>query len=105
MGGTPDISIIMTTAMQVINCDTAQQIANKDKEKSKDLGLAMNIAIVDQGANLVAFLRMDGSWLGSADIAMKKAKTAVFFQMNTEAIGELSQPGGPLYNIEHSNNG
>ena len=48
---------------------------------------------------------MDGSWLGSADIAIKKAKTAVFFQMNTEAIGSLSQPGGPLFNIEHSNNG
>ena len=44
-------------SVQVINCDTAQQIVNKAKEKSKDLGLAMNIAIVDQGANLVAFLR------------------------------------------------
>ena len=48
---------------------------------------------------------MDGAWLGSVDIAMKKAKTAIFFQMNTELIGELSQPGGALFNIEHSNNG
>merc|ERR1719427_451068 len=62
----------------------------------------MNIAIVDSGANLVAFLR---AWLGSTDIAVKKAKTAVFFQMNTETIGSLSQPGGDLYNIEHSNSG
>ena len=48
---------------------------------------------------------MDGAWLGSVDIAMKKAKTATFFQMNTETIGSLSQPGGSLYNIEHSNAG
>ena len=48
---------------------------------------------------------MDGAWLGSVDIAMKKAKTAIFFQMNTEVVGSLSQPGGDLYNIEHSNQG
>ena len=65
----------------------------------------MNIAIVDGGANLVAFARMDGAWLGSLDISIKKAKTARFFDMNTGIVGELSQPGGSLYNIEHSNNG
>ena len=48
---------------------------------------------------------MDGAWLGSVDIAIKKAKTAAFFQMNTEVIGTLSQPGGDLFNIEHSNQG
>ena len=65
----------------------------------------MNIAVVDAGANLVAFVRMDGAWLGSLDISIKKAKTARFFDMNTGIIGELSQPGQPLFNIEHSNNG
>jgi uncharacterized protein GlcG (DUF336 family) len=65
----------------------------------------MNIAVVDAGANLVAFARMDGAWLGSLDISIKKAKTARFFDMNTGVIGELSQPGGPLFNIEHSNGG
>ncbi len=48
---------------------------------------------------------MDGAWLGSVDIAQKKAKTARFFDMNTGEIGKLSQPGGSLYNIEHSNGG
>ena len=48
---------------------------------------------------------MDGAWLGSADIAIKKAETAIYFQMNTEVIGALSQPGGDLFNIEHSNSG
>ena len=73
--------------------------------KSVELNTKMNIAIVDAGANLVAFARMDGAWLGSLDISIKKAKTARFFDMNTGVIGELSQPGGSLYNIEHSNGG
>lgn len=75
------------------------------KEKSTAIDTKMNIAIVDAGANLVAFGRMDGAWLGSLDISIKKAKTARFFDMNTGIIGELSQPGGSLFNIEHSNNG
>ncbi len=65
----------------------------------------MNVAVVDAGANLKAFARMDGAWLGSIDIAIKKARTARFFDMNTGEIGNLSQPGGSLYNIEHSNDG
>ena len=75
------------------------------KEKAKAIDTKMNIAIVDAGANLVAFNRMDGAWLGSLDISIKKAKTARFFDMNSGQVGELSQPGGSLYNIEHSNDG
>jgi len=70
--------------------------------KSVDLGLNMDIAVVDAGGNLKAFLRMDGAWLGSIDIAVKKARTARLFDMPTGDIGGLSQPGGPLYGIEHS---
>ena len=54
---------------------------------------------------MLAFVRMDGAWLGSADISLKKAKTARFFNMDSGEIGKLSQPGGSLYNIEHSNGG
>ena len=75
------------------------------QQKATSIDTKMNIAIVDAGANLVAFGRMDGAWLGSLDISIKKAKTARYFDMNTGIIGELSQPGGSLYNIEHSNNG
>jgi len=83
----------------------AEKILEVALEKSETLGVKMNIAVVDNGANLVGFYRMDGAWLGSVDIAIKKAKTAIFFQMDTDNIGGLSQPGGPLFNIEHSNNG
>merc|ERR1719347_166010 len=83
----------------------AEKVLAAAVAKSEELGVKMNIAVVDNGANLVGFLRIDDAWLGSVDIAIKKAKTATFFQMNTEIIGSLSQPGGALYNIEHSNNG
>src|SRR4051812_36631906 len=64
-----------------------------------------NIAVVDAGGNLKAFARMDNAWLGSIDIAQKKAKTARYFDMPTGEIGKLSQPGKPLYMIEVSNQG
>jgi uncharacterized protein GlcG (DUF336 family) len=73
--------------------------------KSAEIGADMNIAIVDEGGHLVRFSRMDGAWLGSIDIALKKAKTAVLFRLPTAVIGEISQPGGPVYGIEHSNAG
>lgn len=85
--------------------EQAEEIIKVAKAKSTELNTKMNIAVVDAGANLVAFTRMDGAWLGSLDISIKKAKTARFFDMNTGVIGELSQPGGSLFNIEHSNNG
>jgi len=83
----------------------ARAAVDAARKKSDELGVKMNIAIVDVGANLKAFLRMDGAWLGSIDIAIKKARTARMFDMNTGETGKLSQPGGPLYNIEHSNGG
>ncbi|MGO4591879.1 GlcG/HbpS family heme-binding protein [Paenarthrobacter sp. 2TAF44] len=75
------------------------------RDAASETATAMNIAVVDAGGNLKAFTRMDGAWLGSIDISIKKARTARFFDMPTGAIGELSQPGGPLYNIEVSNGG
>jgi uncharacterized protein GlcG (DUF336 family) len=74
-------------------------------EKAEQIGVKMNIAVVDAGANLKRFARMDGAWLGSIDISIRKARTARFFDMNTGQIGELSQPGGSLFGIEHSNGG
>ena len=57
----------------------------------------MNIAVVDEGNNLVAFQRMDGAWLGSINIAMNKAYTARAFNMETKTLAPLCQPGQPLY--------
>lgn len=88
-----------------ITLTQAESIIEIAKAKAVEIDTKMNISVVDSGANQVAFVRMDGAWLGSADIALKKAKTARFFDMPTGEIGKLSQPGGSLYNIEHSNGG
>ena len=91
--------------MSDITMQQARAAVDGARKKSDELGVKMNIAIVDAGTNLKAFARMDGAWLGSIDIAIKKACTARLFDMNTGEIGKLSQPGGSLYNIEHSNGG
>jgi uncharacterized protein GlcG (DUF336 family) len=88
-----------------ITIEQAERISEAAKAKAAAIGVAMNIAIVDEGANLKSFHRMDNAWLGSIDISIKKAKTARYFDMATGEIGKLSQPGGPLYNIEHFNGG
>lgn len=85
--------------------DDAQKMITAARKAAVKTKTKMCIAVVDSGGNLKAFLRMDDAWTGSIDIAVKKAKTAVFFGMPTEEIGKLSQPGSPLYGIEHSNDG
>lgn len=90
--------------MHVTMEDAQKMIAAAQKAAVKNK-THMCIAVVDTGGCLKGFLRMDDAWTGSIDIAIKKAKTAVFFGMPTDEIGKLSQPGGPLYGIEHSNDG
>ncbi|MBQ0737309.1 GlcG/HbpS family heme-binding protein [Mesonia mobilis] len=88
-----------------LTLEQAQKAVEAGIKKSKELNLKMNIAVVDAGANLMAFNRMEGAWLGSIDIAIKKAKTSRYFDMDTGEIGKLSQPGKSFFSIEHSNNG
>ena len=88
-----------------ISLQQAEQAIEAAQAQADRMKVLMNIAVVDSGANLVAFARMDGAWLGSLDISIRKAKTAAWFFMNTGELGKLSQPGKPLYGIEHSNEG
>ena len=75
------------------------------RQAADEIGVPMNIAVFDDGANLKAFLRMDGALLGSADIALGKAKTAALFGFNTEVIGEFCKPGGTSPGLESTNGG
>ena len=88
-----------------ITLEQAEKVIKAAKEKATDIKVPMNIAVVDRGSNLVAFIRMDGAWLGSKDIAIKKAQTANYFDMDSGELGKLSQPGEDLYGIEISNGG
>ena len=88
-----------------LTLEAAEKIISAANKKAAQLKTRVDIAVVDAGGNLKAFARMDGAWLGSIDISIRKARTARWFDMNTGDIGKLSQPGGPLYGIEHSNDG
>jgi len=94
-----------TQGLAQMDRSTAERAVRAAIAKSEELDVAVTIAVVDSGANLVSLVRMDGAWLGSVDIAIKKAKTAAMFNMPTRDLEGMSQPGGPLYNVENANDG
>ena len=88
-----------------LTLDAAQVVIAAARREAEKIGQPVDIAIVDDGNNLVAFARMDGALLGSIDVAMNKAYTARAFEMPTDSLTSLAQPGQPLYGIEASNHG
>ncbi len=88
-----------------LTLEQAQTILQAALKKAKEIKIPMNIALVDAGGNLKSFYRMDDAFLGSIDVAIKKAKTARLFNMPTRALGAASQVGQSLYSIEVSNDG
>ncbi|KOF20839.1 glycolate utilization protein [Ensifer adhaerens] len=83
----------------------AQAVIDGAEAKARQLDLAVIIAVLDAGAYLKAFRRMDGAVLGSIDIAMNKARTAVLFQANSEAVWEYCKPGAPAQGLQLTNGG
>lgn len=85
-----------------IQAETALAAARQAADR---IGIPMNIAVYDEGANLKAFARMDGALLGSADIAMNKARTAALFGFNTETLYDFVKPGGTSPGFDRTNGG
>jgi uncharacterized protein GlcG (DUF336 family) len=88
-----------------VTLSSAQAAVDAAVAKADEIGVPMNIAVVDAGNNLTAFARMDGAWLGSIDIAQNKAYTARSFDMPTKDLAPLAQPNQPLFGIDASNQG
>src|SRR3982074_733007 len=89
----------------MITLDDARRVIAAAEQKAADIGQPMNIAVADEGGNLVAHVRMDGAWMGSIDISIKKAWTARAFDISTKELAELSQSGDQFFGIHASNNG
>ncbi|MDQ0063748.1 GlcG/HbpS family heme-binding protein [Paenibacillus harenae] len=89
----------------MITAEQARKIIAAGEARATEIGVPVNIAVLDAGVNLKAFGRMDGALLGSIDIALGKARTAALFGMPTEAIGEFSKPGGTSPGLEQTNGG
>jgi uncharacterized protein GlcG (DUF336 family) len=91
--------------MTSITLEQAKTVVAAAEDKADEIGVAMNIAVVDAGNNLTVFVRQNGAWLGSIEIAKDKAFTARAFDISTAELAEMAQPGGPLYGIAVSNEG
>lgn len=88
-----------------INSTTGLQLIEKAVKKAAEIGVAANIAIVDNYGYLKCFMRMDNALLGSIDIAMGKAKTAMLFRMNAEAVGMFLHPSRETYGMVNTTGG
>jgi len=88
-----------------VSLEEARIVIRAGQKKASRIKVPMNIAVVDAGANLVAFERMQDAWLGSIDIAINKAFTSRAFDIETKALGEHSQSGGQFFGIHASNHG
>ena len=91
--------------MTSITLEQAKTVVAAAEDKADEIGVAMNIAVVDAGNNLTVFVRQNGAWLGSIEIAKDKAFTARAFDISTAELADAAQPGAPLYGIAVSNEG
>ena len=88
-----------------INLKEAEIVLRNSKEKAAALNVPVNIVILDTAGHLKAFERMDEAYLGSIDVAFKKAKTASLFRMNSEQVGEFLKPENKAYGLTETNEG
>jgi uncharacterized protein GlcG (DUF336 family) len=89
----------------MVTLEDARRVIAAAEKKAAEIGQPMNIAVSDVGGNLVAHIRMDGAWLGSVDISIKKAWTSRAFDIATKDLAEHSQSGGQFFGINASNDG
>lgn len=94
-----------TWGTDMITLSDARRVIDAAENKAEGIGQPMNIAVVDAGGNLVAHVRMDGAWMGSVDISIKKAWTSRAFDIPTKDLSTLAQPGGDFFGIHASNGG
>lgn len=83
----------------------AKQMLAAAEAKAESLHIAYNVAVVDSGGHLLAFVRQDGALIGSIELAINKAVTARIFDKSTAALSAMAQPGQPLFGIHQSNSG
>lgn len=91
--------------MSAVKLEDTRRVIGEAEKKAKEIGQPMNIAVAHEGGNIVAHVRMDGTWIGKIDISMKKAHTSRAFDIATKDLATHSQSGGQFFGIHASNNG
>lgn len=95
----------MTRSYATLTLDEAKRMLCAAEAKASAFGIAYNVAVVDAGGHLLAFVRQDGALIGSIDLAIDKAVTARLFDTSTAELATLAQSGDPLFGIQVSNAG
>jgi len=72
----------------MILLEDARRIIAAAEAKAAEIGQPMNIAVADAGGNLVAHVRMDGAWIGSVDVSIKKAWTSAAVTVASKDVAE-----------------
>jgi uncharacterized protein GlcG (DUF336 family) len=88
-----------------LTLDDAKAMVEAAEAAARRFGVAYNIAVVDAGGHLLAFVRQDGALIGSIDLAIHKAVTARVYDKPTSLLAELAQPGAPLFGIQNCGRG
>ena len=91
--------------MAGVSLADARRVIEAAEKKAAEIKQPMNIAVADEGGNLVSHVRMDGAWIGSIDISQKKAFTSRAFDITTKDLATHSQSGGQFFGIHASNFG
>jgi uncharacterized protein GlcG (DUF336 family) len=94
----------MITVLKLTLEDT-KIILKGAEEKAKEIGVDMDIAVVDDGGNLLGFYRMDKAKITSIDVAINKAFTAAGARKGTHEYAEVAGAGGSAFGIHVSNRG
>src|SRR5256712_13805625 len=89
----------------MVTLNDARRVIAAAEKQATEIGQPMNIAVVDEGGNLVTHVRMDGAWIGSIDISINKAFTSRAFDIATKDLAEHSQSSGQFFGIHVSNHG
>ena len=83
-----------------LTLEAATTLMKAAKAQARATGVAISVAVVDGGGQLVAFERMDGADLVTISLAQDKAWTALMNRMPTRDLGPLVQPGADFYGYE-----
>ena len=89
----------------MVTLEEARRVIEAAERKASEIRHPMNIAVVDEGGNLVFHVRMGGAWIGSIDISINKAYTSRAFDISTKDLTQYSQSGGQFFGIQVSNHG
>jgi uncharacterized protein GlcG (DUF336 family) len=93
------------TTFMTLTLDRAEMAVRAGREHASTLSVAVCLVVCDAAGHLKAFARMDRAWLGAIDVALRKAKTSVLFEAETQLLWEVSRPDAQAHGLDSSNDG